>query len=91
MGMDNDGWFRTELDDAENRRAERALGELMSEPPNDDGDGCGQPVTTATEEVLNMDEALVKALGAMCDDLGMRQLDEVLADPEQHTYRPSDD
>lgn len=39
MGMDNDGWFRTELDDVENRRAERALGELMSEPPNDDGEG----------------------------------------------------
>jgi len=38
-----------------------------------------------------MDEALVKALDAMCDDLGMRRLDEVLADPEQHTYRPSDD
>lgn len=32
----------------------------------------------------------MKALDEMCDDLGMMRLDEVLADPQQHTYRPSD-
>jgi hypothetical protein len=35
-----------------------------------------------------MDAELVEALDEMCDDLGMRRLDEVLADPEPHVYKP---
>lgn len=35
-----------------------------------------------------MDEALVKALNELSDDLGLPRLDEVLADPEPHIYDP---
>ena len=37
-----------------------------------------------------MDEELVKALDAMCDDLGMCRLDDVLANPESYVYEPDD-
>lgn len=36
MDTNTDGWFRRELDDVENRRAEQALTELLSNRPSDD-------------------------------------------------------
>ena len=36
-----------------------------------------------------MDAELIKALDAMCDDLGSPRLAEVLESPEKHTYTPT--
>jgi hypothetical protein len=35
-----------------------------------------------------MDEALMQALNEMCEDHGLRTLDDVLADPGPHIYAP---
>jgi len=41
-------------------------------------------------DVESMEPGLIEALDAMCDDLGLRRLDEVLADPEAYVYKARD-